>query len=195
MKRAICSSWQSAASCARATVGEISRTRGLFLPAITPRPIRSAARGVAASTRMTKGSAASSARGPIFSRAKRPPAAHDVVKLARTGMTAAPRSSPLPLPTSASMSTSAPCSRRRTGRARLPENDVHIVGVSSQAAAHKTLVAGADRGAEARVPHDILVVCGGVIPPADYDFLRKAGGGRNLRSGTNTCAQRLKSCR
>jgi methylmalonyl-CoA mutase len=55
------------------------------------------------------------------------------------------------------------------------ENDVHVVGVSSQAAGHKTLVpalvdelrrAGGDR---------ILVVVGGVIPPQDYDGLRSAG--------------------
>jgi len=55
------------------------------------------------------------------------------------------------------------------------ENDVHILGISSLAAGHKTLVPetiealnNIDRG-------DILVVTGGVIPPQDYDFLYEAG--------------------
>src|SRR5690606_20871034 len=55
------------------------------------------------------------------------------------------------------------------------ENDVHGIGVSSQAAGHKTLVpdliaALKDQGAE-----DIIVVVGGVIPRQDYDFLYAAG--------------------
>lgn len=55
------------------------------------------------------------------------------------------------------------------------ENDVHILGISSLAAGHKTLVpqtiqALADLGRE-----DIIVITGGVIPPQDYDFLFKAG--------------------
>ena len=65
------------------------------------------------------------------------------------------------------------------------ENDVHVVGVSSQAAGHKTLVpmlidelkkAGAD---------NILVVCGGVIPPQDYDMLNEAGVAAIFGPGTN----------
>jgi len=56
------------------------------------------------------------------------------------------------------------------------ENDVHVLGISSLAGGHKTLVPEVikelretyDRG-------DILVVAGGVIPPNDYDFLKKAG--------------------
>jgi methylmalonyl-CoA mutase len=55
------------------------------------------------------------------------------------------------------------------------ENDVHVIGVSSQAAGHKTLVPaliGALRDAGAG---DILVVCGGVIPVQDYQFLYEAG--------------------
>ena len=65
------------------------------------------------------------------------------------------------------------------------ENDVHVVGVSSQAAGHKTLVpmlidelkkAGAD---------NILVVCGGVIPPQDYDMLNAAGVAAIFGPGTN----------
>ncbi len=55
------------------------------------------------------------------------------------------------------------------------DNDVHVVGVSSQAAGHKTLVpelVDALRGAGAS---EIAVVVGGIIPPQDYDFLRAAG--------------------
>jgi methylmalonyl-CoA mutase len=55
------------------------------------------------------------------------------------------------------------------------ENDVHIVGVSSQAAAHKTLVPALIEALKRDGAGDILVVCGGVIPPQDYDFLKKAG--------------------
>ena len=55
------------------------------------------------------------------------------------------------------------------------ENDVHIVGVSSQAAGHKTLVPALISALKKEGAGDILVVCGGVIPPADYDFMKKAG--------------------
>src|SRR5262249_30125423 len=55
------------------------------------------------------------------------------------------------------------------------ENDVHVVGVSSQAAGHKTLVPQLIEALKAQGAGDILVVCGGVIPPQDYDFLVRAG--------------------
>jgi methylmalonyl-CoA mutase len=55
------------------------------------------------------------------------------------------------------------------------ENDVHVVGVSSQAAGHKTLVPELVRELRKQGGDDILVVCGGVIPPGDYDFLFDAG--------------------
>ncbi|MBF0372954.1 MAG: methylmalonyl-CoA mutase [Alphaproteobacteria bacterium] len=55
------------------------------------------------------------------------------------------------------------------------ENDVHLVGVSSQAAGHKTLVPQLIEELKRQGADDILVVCGGVIPPQDYDFLRTAG--------------------
>ncbi|MGP1394868.1 MAG: methylmalonyl-CoA mutase [Inquilinaceae bacterium] len=55
------------------------------------------------------------------------------------------------------------------------ENDVHVVGVSSQAAGHKTLVPALIAALRAQGAGDVLVVCGGVIPPQDYDFLAKAG--------------------
>src|SRR5947207_13204778 len=65
------------------------------------------------------------------------------------------------------------------------ENDVHIVGVSSQAAAHKTLVPALIEALKREGACDILVVCGGVIPPQDYDFLKKAGVSAIYGPGTN----------
>jgi methylmalonyl-CoA mutase len=55
------------------------------------------------------------------------------------------------------------------------ENDVHIVGVSSLAAGHKTLVPKIIEELENLGRGDIMVVAGGVIPQQDYDFLYKAG--------------------
>lgn len=55
------------------------------------------------------------------------------------------------------------------------ENDVHIVGVSSLAAGHKTLVPQLIAALKAGGGEDIKVVVGGVIPPADYEFLFAAG--------------------
>ncbi|XP_062518247.1 methylmalonyl-CoA mutase, mitochondrial-like [Corticium candelabrum] len=53
--------------------------------------------------------------------------------------------------------------------------DVHVVGVSSLAAGHKTLVPELIEHLRSLGRSDILLVCGGVIPPQDYDFLYKAG--------------------
>ncbi len=55
------------------------------------------------------------------------------------------------------------------------ENDVHILGISSLAAGHKTLVPQAIKALEDLGRRDIMVVVGGVIPPQDYDFLYKSG--------------------
>ncbi|MCC5924528.1 MAG: methylmalonyl-CoA mutase [Crocinitomicaceae bacterium] len=55
------------------------------------------------------------------------------------------------------------------------ENDVHIVGVSSLAAGHKTLVPQVIQELESLGRGDIMVVAGGVIPQQDYDFLYQAG--------------------
>ncbi|MBV9829145.1 MAG: methylmalonyl-CoA mutase [Alphaproteobacteria bacterium] len=65
------------------------------------------------------------------------------------------------------------------------ENDVHIVGVSSQAAGHKTLVPALIEALRREDAGDIMVVCGGVIPPQDYDFLRRAGVAAIYGPGTN----------
>ncbi len=55
------------------------------------------------------------------------------------------------------------------------ENDVHILGISSLAAGHKTLVPQTIKALEDLGRGDIMVVVGGVIPPQDYDFLYKKG--------------------
>lgn len=55
------------------------------------------------------------------------------------------------------------------------ENDVHIVGVSSLAAGHKTLVPQLIEALKKIGRDDIMVICGGVIPHTDYDFLYKTG--------------------
>jgi methylmalonyl-CoA mutase len=55
------------------------------------------------------------------------------------------------------------------------ENDVHVLGVSSLAAGHKTLVPQVIEELKKLGREDILVIAGGVIPAADYDFLYKAG--------------------
>jgi methylmalonyl-CoA mutase len=55
------------------------------------------------------------------------------------------------------------------------ESDVHVVGVSTLAAGHKTLVPQLIVELRTLGRDDILVVAGGVIPPQDYDFLYQAG--------------------
>ncbi|HNB25911.1 MAG TPA: methylmalonyl-CoA mutase family protein, partial [Alphaproteobacteria bacterium] len=65
------------------------------------------------------------------------------------------------------------------------ENDVHVIGVSSQAAGHKTLVPQLIAALKAEGAGDILVVTGGVIPAQDYEFLKKAGVAAIFGPGTN----------
>jgi methylmalonyl-CoA mutase len=65
------------------------------------------------------------------------------------------------------------------------EADVHVVGISSQAAGHKTLVPMLIQALKKQKAGDILVVVGGVIPAQDYDFLRKAGVAAIFGPGTN----------
>jgi methylmalonyl-CoA mutase len=55
------------------------------------------------------------------------------------------------------------------------ENDVHIIGASSLAAGHKTLIPELISALKKLGREDIMVIAGGVIPPKDYDFLYKAG--------------------
>jgi len=65
------------------------------------------------------------------------------------------------------------------------ENDVHVVGVSSQAAGHKTLVPELIAQLHKQGGDDILTVVGGVIPAQDYDELRDAGVAAIFGPGTN----------
>ncbi len=65
------------------------------------------------------------------------------------------------------------------------ENDVHCVGVSSQAAGHQTLVPQLIAALAAQGAPDILVVCGGVIPPQDYQALIDGGVSAVFGPGTN----------
>jgi len=55
------------------------------------------------------------------------------------------------------------------------DNDVHVIGVSSQAAGHKTLVPELVRELEKLDAHNVAVVVGGIIPPKDYEFLKSRG--------------------
>jgi methylmalonyl-CoA mutase len=55
------------------------------------------------------------------------------------------------------------------------DNDVHVIGISSQAAGHKTLAPKLIEALGAMGASEIIVICGGVIPQQDYEFLRKAG--------------------
>ncbi|MCD0169061.1 methylmalonyl-CoA mutase [Deinococcus sp. 23YEL01] len=64
------------------------------------------------------------------------------------------------------------------------ENDVHVVGVSSQAAGHKTLVPQLIAALREQGAGDILVVVGGVIPQQDYPALREAGAAGIFGPGT-----------
>ena len=65
------------------------------------------------------------------------------------------------------------------------ENDVHVIGVSSQAAGHKTLVPELIDELKKQGADDIMVVCGGVIPAQDYDFLFAKGVAAVYGPGTN----------
>jgi len=64
------------------------------------------------------------------------------------------------------------------------ENDVHIVGVSSLAASHLTLVPELRKALDAQGRGDIMIVAGGVIPPQDYDELYAAGAKAIFGPGT-----------
>jgi methylmalonyl-CoA mutase len=65
------------------------------------------------------------------------------------------------------------------------DNDVHVVGISSQAAGHKTLAPKLVQALQAAGAGDIIVICGGVIPQQDYQFLYDAGVKAIFGPGTN----------
>jgi len=64
------------------------------------------------------------------------------------------------------------------------ENDVHIVGVSTLAAGHLTLVPALKAALVAEGRGDIMIVVGGVVPPQDYDALKAAGAEAIFPPGT-----------
>ncbi len=64
------------------------------------------------------------------------------------------------------------------------ENDVHIVGMSSLAAGHKTLLPALIGELKKLGREDIMVICGGVIPAQDYEFLRENGAAAIFGPGT-----------
>jgi methylmalonyl-CoA mutase len=65
------------------------------------------------------------------------------------------------------------------------DNDVHVIGLSSQAAGHKTLAPQLIKALQDAGAGDILVICGGVIPQQDYKFLYDAGVKAIFGPGTN----------
>jgi methylmalonyl-CoA mutase len=65
------------------------------------------------------------------------------------------------------------------------ENDVHIVGVSSQAAGHQVLVPALAEALRKQGAQDILIICGGVIPKGDYAGLKAQGVAAIFGPGTN----------
>ncbi len=65
------------------------------------------------------------------------------------------------------------------------ENDVHVIGVSTLAAGHKTLVPLLIKSLKENDASEIKVICGGVIPPQDYDFLHELGVSKVFGPGTN----------
>jgi methylmalonyl-CoA mutase len=64
------------------------------------------------------------------------------------------------------------------------ENDVHIVGVSSLAAGHLTLIPELKQELEKQGRSDIMIVVGGVVPPQDYEAVHKAGAEAIFPPGT-----------
>ena len=65
------------------------------------------------------------------------------------------------------------------------DNDVHVIGISSQAAGHRTLAPRLIDALKEKDAGDILVICGGVIPQQDYEFLTAAGVKAIFGPGTN----------
>jgi methylmalonyl-CoA mutase cobalamin-binding domain/chain len=99
-------------------------------------------------------------------------------------MTGASRWSPRPSPISASTWISARYSRRPPRPRRKVDNDVHVVGVSSLAGAHLTLVPELEQGLIKRGRGDIMIIVGGVIPLQDYDELYAKGTAAIFGPGT-----------
>ena len=69
----------------------------------------------------------------------------------------------------------APISNSKEAVKQAIENDVHVLGISSLAAGHKTLIPEVFNELEKQNRKDIMVVIGGVIPQQDYDYLYECG--------------------
>jgi methylmalonyl-CoA mutase cobalamin-binding domain/chain len=65
------------------------------------------------------------------------------------------------------------------------DGDVHVVGISTHAAGHKTLVPQLIEELRAQGADDVVVVCGGVVPAQDYAYLKAAGVAAVFGPGTN----------
>ena len=65
------------------------------------------------------------------------------------------------------------------------DNDVHIIGISSQAAGHKTLAPKLIKALKLQGAEEIIVICGGVIPQQDYEYLYEKGVKAIFGPGTN----------
>ena len=74
------------------------------------------------------------------------------------------------------------------------ENDVDVLGVSSLAAGHKTLIPQVIEELKKLGREDIMIIAGGVIPAQDYDFLYKAGVAAVFGPGSNVCTSAAKIC-
>ena len=64
------------------------------------------------------------------------------------------------------------------------DSDVHVVGVSSLAAGHRTLIPELVKALKDAGRPDVIVICGGVIPPQDYEFLYESGASAIFGPGT-----------
>ncbi len=75
------------------------------------------------------------------------------------------------------------------------ENDVHVIGASSLAAGHLTLVPELREELKKLGREDIMIVVGGVIPPQDFDALHEAGASGDLPAGDGYSRSRRRSAR
>ena len=75
------------------------------------------------------------------------------------------------------------------------ENDVHVIGVSTQAAGHKTTIPLLMKELKKQGGGNVKVICGGVIPPKDYAFLKKHGVADIFGPGTNIASAASKILR
>ena len=174
------------ASRARATVGEISDALETVFTRHRAQIRVGQSASMAANTRATRASAGYSARSRLLPATKGRRPRMLVVKLGQDGHDRGAKVIATAFADIGFDVDIGPLFQTPEEAARQAvENDVHIVGVSSQAAGHKTLVPALIEALKREGAGDILVVVGGVIPPKDYDFLKKAGVSAIFGPGTN----------